>query len=723
MKIGSGNVMTVTVSSDVDDMSLYQDLKLKMRKMDSRCSSDGESGLDGSPLNCGMSLEVSPNKGMSNSCLTPPYPERSFYRASPDSGTVDDLVQSSDQSIGRPTPSPDRSSPERDPYDLPSMSEFSLLHQTLTLNRKTPKSSSVDIKSFAKVNDYIHRVVDSRNSVIQSPIENKPKTPTVILGETGGVKTMIWASHWSNEPAQKPKTNGQGRQYTRQIHSPLDLTNDTSPYNSPIRSPKAEENGEGKKILQIGSQTINKETWADQESLLSNISSQRTMSWNQTDVSPSRSYEYSNLSPVSEAIGGYIQGEGLDVPLVCMICEDRATGLHYGIITCEGCKGFFKRTVQNKRIYTCVADGKCEITKAQRNRCQYCRFQKCLKQGMVLAAVREDRMPGGRNSGAVYNLYKVKYKKHKKSKGSENQSVSPEVPCRPIISPAAMSQLASGQILKTALTNPSEILALRKRLESNVSSTVDNCLSYGTAEHMIQNLIRCDEFEDIATLKNLNELLDHRADLSSKLCQVGDSVVYKLVQWTKRLPFYSELPVEVHTRLLTHKWHELLVLTTSAYKAITGPRSMANDFSEANLLEQQVNINLGLLQSSLSAMMARPLSLEQLKHDVGNMVERLTYVTMLMQRCQISMEEYVCLKVIAMLSQPKNNPVIPSVEAILSKYKECLRIFVERNHPDQPNRYSQLLMQLFEVQSAASLLLESKMFYVPFLLNISVRRI
>ena len=34
---------------------------------------------------------------------------------------------------------------------------------------------------------------------------------------------------------------------------------------------------------------------------------------------------------------------------------------------------------------------------------------------MVLAAVREDRMPGGRNSGAVYNLYKVKYKKHKKN--------------------------------------------------------------------------------------------------------------------------------------------------------------------------------------------------------------------------------------------------------------------------------------------------------------------
>ncbi|RWS15164.1 C4 zinc finger domain containing protein-like protein [Dinothrombium tinctorium] len=110
--------------------------------------------------------------------------------------------------------------------------------------------------------------------------------------------------------------------------------------------------------------------------------------------------------------------------MICMICEDKATGLHYGIITCEGCKGFFKRTVQNKRVYTCVAEGSCLITKQQRNRCQYCRFQKCLRQGMVLAAVREDRMPGGRNSGAVYNLYKVKYKKHKKINANNQNSTN-----------------------------------------------------------------------------------------------------------------------------------------------------------------------------------------------------------------------------------------------------------------------------------------------------------
>ena len=84
---------------------------------------------------------------------------------------------------------------------------------------------------------------------------------------------------------------------------------------------------------------------------------------------------------VSEESNSDCEDESL---MLCSICSDKATGLHYGIITCEGCKGFFKRTVQNKRVYTCVGSGNCEVTKAQRNRCQYCRFQKCLKMGMML---------------------------------------------------------------------------------------------------------------------------------------------------------------------------------------------------------------------------------------------------------------------------------------------------------------------------------------------------
>lgn len=85
----------------------------------------------------------------------------------------------------------------------------------------------------------------------------------------------------------------------------------------------------------------------------------------------------------------------------------------------------------------------------------------------------------------------------------------------------------------------------------------------------------------ITSIQNLDELLDHKSDLSDKLCQIGDSIVYKLVQWTKRLPFYLELPVEVHTRLLTHKWHELLVLTTSAYQAMHGQHKVSSSGNDA----------------------------------------------------------------------------------------------------------------------------------------------
>lgn len=108
---------------------------------------------------------------------------------------------------------------------------------------------------------------------------------------------------------------------------------------------------------------------------------------------------------------------------LCQICGDRASGKHYGVYryadhadcvepfirvykyeciqyciftqvavfvykctligcSCEGCKGFFKRTIRKELVYTCRDEKNCMIDKRQRNRCQYCRYQKCLVQGM-----------------------------------------------------------------------------------------------------------------------------------------------------------------------------------------------------------------------------------------------------------------------------------------------------------------------------------------------------
>lgn len=63
----------------------------------------------------------------------------------------------------------------------------------------------------------------------------------------------------------------------------------------------------------------------------------------------------------------------------------------YFNFSCEGCKGFFKRTVRKDLTYACREEKSCIIDKRQRNRCQYCRYQKCLTMGMKREAVQEER--------------------------------------------------------------------------------------------------------------------------------------------------------------------------------------------------------------------------------------------------------------------------------------------------------------------------------------------
>ncbi|KAJ8245638.1 hypothetical protein GJAV_G00272880 [Gymnothorax javanicus] len=76
----------------------------------------------------------------------------------------------------------------------------------------------------------------------------------------------------------------------------------------------------------------------------------------------------------------------------CRVCGDRASGYHYGVHACEGCKGFFRRTIRLKLVYD-RCERSCKIQKKNRNKCQHCRFQKCLAVGMSHNAIRFGRMP------------------------------------------------------------------------------------------------------------------------------------------------------------------------------------------------------------------------------------------------------------------------------------------------------------------------------------------
>jgi len=66
----------------------------------------------------------------------------------------------------------------------------------------------------------------------------------------------------------------------------------------------------------------------------------------------------------------------------CAICNDRATGKHYGASSCDGCKGFFRRSVRKSHVYTCRFQRCCVVDKDKRNQCRYCRLRKCFRAGM-----------------------------------------------------------------------------------------------------------------------------------------------------------------------------------------------------------------------------------------------------------------------------------------------------------------------------------------------------
>ncbi|XP_059479904.1 hormone receptor 4 isoform X2 [Neocloeon triangulifer] len=885
-----GGIMSAMAASprELQIMSLFQDIKLKRHKVDSRCSSDGESTAE---ISSPESANMAPNE--EESPRPPSSPVLKVERASPGPGVITenprpDVVPSTNPEVTQPIEDNsvfdgdtrisaqikihytdfqrnknymkrrwDKSTEESGeprtvltrspatPQQAPSQSSHpqAMAHSPhppppplhhLQPPSSTPTSSqpvttiissNTSPPSFWPVSAPSQVITQNPSSFLSKmnmgggmrpsgppgmiPINKSPqsqqhhlspsssvspqqrlRTPTVIMGEVGGVRTMVWSNNQQHQQQQEHHMHP----HQSHMQQPPQQPQQQPPHPSKLNYSTEEQikmSVDG--LLSLGQDNFHSHPHPHHQAPQPNQSVIRTERPHfQTPLNMERLWagDLSQLPPAAAPLqhpelnpqalnltswGGrpqphikmgsapmstHMEDEAdYEPPMVCMICEDKATGLHYGIITCEGCKGFFKRTVQNRRVYTCVADGNCEINKAQRNRCQYCRFKKCIEQGMVLQAVREDRMPGGRNSGAVYNLYKVKYKKHKKSPAG---AVCKNHAINALHHPSALTKLqqqqlatvahlatekhkespgnslpphlVNGLILKTALTNPSEVVHLRQRLDSAVSSSRDRpVMPFEASLSLIQTLIDCDEFQDIATLRNLEELLDHKSDLSEKLCQIGDSIVYKLVQWTKRLPFYLELPVEVHTRMLTHKWHELLVLTTSAYQAIHGkPFDQETDFNQevrictiffftsVNMFLEQVANNLSTLQACLSSMMGRHITMDQLRQDVGLMVEKITHVTLMFRKMSLRMEEYVCLKVITMLNQGRTG--CGELEMIQERYMNCLKCYVEHSFPQQPGRFQELLVRLPEVQSAAALLLESKMFYVPFLLNSAIQR-
>ncbi|XP_031781410.1 transcription factor HNF-4 homolog isoform X4 [Nasonia vitripennis] len=98
-----------------------------------------------------------------------------------------------------------------------------------------------------------------------------------------------------------------------------------------------------------------------------------------------------NSNIIKNASADFIKVGKFESAITCAICGDRATGKHYGASSCDGCKGFFRRSVRKNHLYSCRYGRKCVVNKDKRNQCRHCRLRKCFKAGMKKQAVQKER--------------------------------------------------------------------------------------------------------------------------------------------------------------------------------------------------------------------------------------------------------------------------------------------------------------------------------------------
>ncbi|KAG5280796.1 hypothetical protein AALO_G00064110 [Alosa alosa] len=355
---------------------------------------------------------------------------------------------------------------------------------------------------------------------------------------------------------------------------------------------------------------------------------------------------------------------------LCPVCGDKVSGYHYGLLTCESCKGFFKRTVQNTKRYTCAENQNCRIDKTQRKRCPFCRFQKCLNVGMRLEAVRADRMRGGRNKfGPMYKRDRALKQQKKpwsmsiKSEYFEQYTYSSDS-CSPGYTYSEGCLPGSPQTSSLPPTMPPQL---------------------------VSNLLHCELDEAQVRLKVVTYLHQEQNGRAKQekfssfklFCVMADQTLFSIVDWARSCIFFRELQVGDQMRLLHNCWSELLLLDHICRQVHHG--------KEGTLL---LVTGEELEMSSILSQAGPPLI--SLTQRAQELVKRL-------QALQMDRREMACFKFLILF-----NPSVKLlenqafVESVQEQVNCALKEYTFCSYPQTVDRCSQLLLRLPELRALST---------------------
>ncbi|CAD0193901.1 unnamed protein product [Chrysodeixis includens] len=234
-------------------------------------------------------------------------------------------------------------------------------------------------------------------------------------------------------------------------------------------------------------------------------------------------YQPSGTQHIPEKVLTSVQSRILyDVP--CAVCRDHSSGKHYGVFACDGCAGFFKRSVRRDRQYACKArlPGGCLVDKAHRNQCRACRLEKCLSVGMNKEAVQHERGP--RNSTIRRQMALL---------------------LKDPIPPSDMRPPA-----------PPLDLALPKHGLLPQPIPVYNPFSFPSLSLINHPILPMPPLPPSL----LSNPIMYAATSPANICEIAAQMLFMNIRWAKNIPGFPELTPDDSHLLLQHSWKDLFVL-------------------------------------------------------------------------------------------------------------------------------------------------------------------
>ncbi|XP_066101824.1 retinoic acid receptor beta isoform X3 [Saccopteryx bilineata] len=321
-------------------------------------------------------------------------------------------------------------------------------------------------------------------------------------------------------------------------------------------------------------------------------------------------------------------------------------------------------------IYTCHRDKNCVINKVTRNRCQYCRLQKCFEVGMSKEFPSRPAVNERHHLEMNCLRYKeVNYPARGKIQNTSNRSGQEE-------------ELQSWAEDKRTVRNDRN----KKKKEPSKQECTESYEMTAELDDLTEKIRKAHQetFPSLCQLGKYttNSSADHRVRLDlglwDKFSELATKCIIKIVEFAKRLPGFTSLTIADQITLLKAACLDILILRICTRYT---PEQDTMTFSDGLTLNrtQMHNAGFGPLTDLVFTFANQLLPLEMDDTETG------------------------LLSAICLICGDRQDLEEPTkVDKLQEPLLEALKIYIRKRRPSKPHMFPKILMKITDLRSISA---------------------